>query len=79
MINEEQAKKFTMAYISAYKTAIEEIRNPNFANQIAASVIMAMAMAEKRNQPEINPLEALFANIAKKVQQNEKSNNEEED
>lgn len=79
MISEEQAKKFTMAYLSAYKTAIEEIRNPNFANQIAASVIMTMAIAEEKAKPEINPLEVLFANIAKKVQQKEESNNEEED
>lgn len=40
MIIKEKAESLTMAYIHSYNLAMKEIRNPNFANQIAANIVL---------------------------------------
>ena len=47
MLNKEYVKDMTMAYIHSYNVAIQEVKNPNLATQIAMSVILAIHTTEQ--------------------------------
>lgn len=63
-MNKEYVENLTMAYIYSYNTAMQEVKNPNFAAQIAVSVITAIEIHHQPEHPKLNPFEMLFANIA---------------
>lgn len=73
---EQRAKTLTTAYIHSYNLALQEVRNPNLAAQIAAAVIMVIN-TNIPEQPAINPLAAFFAQLAE--QQQEPGKKEEND
>lgn len=60
---EQRAKTLTTAYIYSYNLALQEVRNPNLAAQIAAAVTMVIN-ANIPEQPAIIPLAAFFAQLA---------------
>jgi hypothetical protein len=60
---EQRAKTLTTAYIHSYNLALQEVRNPNLAAQIATAVIMVIN-TNIPEQPAINPLAAFFAQLA---------------
>ena len=75
MINKEQIEMLTKAYITSYNTAMEQVKNPEFATQIAMGVLMVANMAEQNNSKSsvkvLNPLEIIFSQVAKQVQEEE--------
>lgn len=66
MLNKEYVKDMTMAYIHSYNVAIQEVKNPNLATQIAMSVILAIHTTGQQKQA--GPFETLFAHIAAQMQ-----------
>ena len=73
---EQKAEMLTTAYIHSYNLALKEVKNPNLAAQIATAVIMVIDTNIPK-QPAINPLAALFAQLA--AQQPEPGKKEEND
>ena len=61
---------------SCYIEALQEVKNPNLAEQIATAVIMVIN-TNIPEQPAINPLAAFFAQLA--AQQPEPGKKEESD
>lgn len=60
---EQRTAALTTAYIHSYNLALQEVRNPNLAAQIATAVTMVIN-ANIPEQPAINPLAAFFAQLA---------------
>lgn len=60
---EQRTKTLTTAYIHSYNLALQEVKNPNLAAQIATAVIMVINTNIPK-QPAINPLAAFFAQLA---------------
>ncbi len=60
----KQAEDLTKAYIHSYNLAMEEVRNPEFATQVAMSVTTSIAMATpKKNVAVVDPFEVLLAHM----------------
>ncbi len=68
MLNKNCVEDMTMAYIHSYNVAMHEVKNPEFATQIATSVILAIHATEQQKRQETNPFETLFAHIATQMQ-----------
>ena len=69
-----------MAYIQSYNTALQEVRNPNLAVQVATGVVITIAMMEQNQsqpQPILNPLEMIFSQIAERAKKEGKSEDKE--
>ncbi|MEH2953125.1 hypothetical protein VV089_09010 [Candidatus Merdisoma sp. JLR.KK011] len=60
---EQRTKTLTKAYIHSYNLALQEVKNPNLAVQIATAVIIVIN-TNIPEQPAINPLAAFFAQLA---------------
>lgn len=75
---EQKTETLTKAYIHSYNLALKEVGNPNLAVQIAMAITMVINMNEPQRQP-INPLNILFAQMAAKVQEQNKEEREEDD
>lgn len=74
-MNKEYVENLTMAYIYSYNAAMQEVKNPNFATQIAMSVIATINMGEQNREPVQNPLKILLEHMAK-VQEQEGENDD---
>ena len=72
---EQRTAALTTAYIHSYNLALQEVRNPNLAAQIATAVIMVIDLNTPKQQA-INPLELLFAQMATAAQQQKKESEE---
>ena len=81
MMDDERIESMTQNYIRSYKIALQEVKNPNLAQQVAASVTMMADMQERQektqqqiqNAQQFNLLAALFFAAAQaKQQENEK-------
>lgn len=60
----KQAEDLTKAYIHSYNLAMEEVRNPGFATQVALGVTTSIAMATpKRNVAVVDPFEVILAHM----------------
>lgn len=77
-MNREYVENLTMAYIYSYNTAMQEVKNPNFAVQVAMSVITTINMGEQIGKPVQNPLKILLEHMAK-VQEREGENDDREE
>lgn len=77
-MNKEFVENLTMAYIYSYSKAIQEVKNPNFATQIAMSVIATINMGEQIGKPVQNPLKILLEHMTK-VQEREGENDDREE
>lgn len=76
---EQRTAALTTAYIHSYNLALKEVKNPNFAAQIATAVIMVIDLNMPKQQ-SVNPLEVLFAQMAAAAQQQgEEKESEEND
>lgn len=73
---QQRTQVLTTAYIHSYNLALQEIKNPNLAAQIAAAVIMVIN-TNIPEQPAVNPLAAFFAQLV--AQQPEPGRKEESD
>ncbi len=72
----QRTQVLTTAYIHSYNLALQEVKNPNLAAQIAAAVIMVIN-TNIPEQPAVSPLAAFFAQLA--AQQPEPGRKEESD
>ncbi len=63
MTIETKAEMLTKAYMSSYNTAMQEVKNPDFAVQIATAVIMAINMGMPKQQQEANSFMDLLAKM----------------
>ena len=75
---EQKTETLTKAYIHSYNLALKEVGNPNLAVQIAMAITMVINMNEPQQQT-INPLNMLFAQMAAKVQEQNKEEREVDD
>ncbi len=66
----QRTEMLTAAYIHSYNLALKEVKNPNFATQIAAAVAMVINMNAPQQQT-INPLGLLFAQMVGKAQEHD--------
>ena len=81
MIIKEKAESLTMAYIHSYNLAMKEMRNSDFANQIAANIVFVIAKTEsKTEQPMFNPFEMVLKNVMENIKtQKEEENSKEKE
>lgn len=63
MTIEQQAAELTKAYLASYNLAIQKVRNPEFAAQIAGTIVIAINGTLPKQQPEANPVMGLLAQI----------------
>lgn len=52
MININNVENLTQAYIVAYNTALETVKNPDLAVQIAMNVVATIYAIDKANEPK---------------------------
>lgn len=52
MININNVENLTQAYIVAYNTALETVKNPDLAVQIAMNVVATIYIIDKSNEPK---------------------------
>lgn len=72
MIDKSMIETLTRIYIYSYGIAMQEVKNPSFAVEIAMSVTMLFKATETQKKPEqlkINPMEYLLASIMQGAQQ----------
>lgn len=75
MTIEMQAETLTKAYISSYNVAMQKVRNPEFAAQIAGMVVVAINMNMSKQQQEVNPVAGLLAQMFVANRQQEETEN----
>lgn len=81
MGRKEYYEEMTEAYVYSYNKAMELVKNPNFASQIAMTVIMTEATARKNKEPEPNPSDMFTAfamSLFGGIQANSTSDNKDE-
>lgn len=59
MTIEQQAEELTKAYVASYNTAMQKVRNPEFAAQIAGTVTFTINATPPKQQAEVNPVMGL--------------------
>ncbi len=74
MLNKEYVESLTKTYIYSYTVAMQEVKNPDFAVQIAMNVVGMIYAIEQQKHSESNPLGALIMNIAAQALAQEKDN-----
>lgn len=62
MTIEQRAEELTKAYIASYNLAMGQIRNSEFATQIAGTIVVAINGTWPK-QPEINPVMELLKHM----------------
>lgn len=73
----QQAEELTKAYIASYNMAMKEVRNPEFAAQIAGVVVIAINGTLPKQNIEVNPFIGLVAQMmAAKAQEETKGTEE---
>lgn len=63
MTIEQQAEELTKAYLASYNLAMGQVRNPEFAAQIAGTVVVAISGTMPKQQPEVNPVMGLLTQM----------------
>lgn len=63
MTMEQRAEELTKAYLASYNLAMGQVRNPEFAAQIAGTVIIAINNTIPNQQPEANPVMGLLTQM----------------
>lgn len=63
MTIEQQAEELTKAYLVSYNLAMGQVRNPEFAAQIAGTVVVAISGTMPKQQPEVNPVMGLLTQM----------------
>lgn len=59
MTIEQKAEELTKAYLASYNLAIKQVRNPEFAAQVAGMVVVAINTTLPKQQPEVNTVMGL--------------------
>ncbi len=59
MTIEQKAEELTKAYLASYNLAIKQVRNPEFAEQVAGMVVIAINGTLPKQQPEVNTVMGL--------------------
>lgn len=67
MLNKNYIEQITMMYIHSYNTAFQEVKNPEFAVQIATNVIIAVSITGQQKQ--FGSFETLFAQLVAQMQE----------
>lgn len=62
MTIEQQAEELTKAYLASYNLAMTQVRNPEFAAQIAGVIVVAIN-GTLQKQPEVNPVMGLLSQM----------------
>lgn len=63
MTTEQQAEELTKAYLASYNLAMRQVRHPEFAAQIAGTIVFVINGTSPK-QPEVNPFLHLLAQMA---------------
>lgn len=63
MTMEQRAEELTKAYLASYNLAMGQVRNPEFAAQIAGTVIIAINNTIPNQQLEANPVMGLLTQM----------------
>ena len=63
MTIEQQAEELTKAYLASYNLAMTKVRNPEFAAQIAGTIVVAISGTMPKQQPEVNPVMGLLSQM----------------
>lgn len=66
MIDKNMIEVLTLIYTHSYQVALQEVKNPELAIQIAMGVtgmIKAMDFKKESNQPQISPMDLFMATI----------------
>lgn len=75
-MNEKYVENLTLAYLHSHEIALKETRNPSFAAETAASVVMIIASVEKQNQPKFDFTQAVLAMAAQARQEDSRNSDE---
>ena len=59
MTIEQKAEELTKAYLASYNLAIKQVRNQEFAAQVAGMVVVAINTTLPKQQPEVNTVMGL--------------------
>lgn len=59
MTIEQKAEELTKAYLASYNLAIKQVRNLEFAAQVAGMVVVAINTTLPKQQPEVNTVMGL--------------------
>ena len=59
MTIEQKAEELTKAYLASYNLAIKQVRNQEFAAQVAGMVVVAINTTWPKQQPEVNTVMGL--------------------
>lgn len=62
MTIEQQAEELTKAYLASYNLAMTQVRNPEFAAQIAGMIVVAINGTLPKQQ-EVNPVMGLLSQM----------------
>ena len=73
---EQRAEELTKAYLASYNLAMGQVRNPEFAAQIAGTVIIAINNTIPNQQPEANPVMGLLTQMIVAAGQGEQESEE---
>lgn len=71
MTIEQQAEELTKAYLASYNLAMKQVRNPEFAAQIAGMIVVAINGTLPKKQPEADPVTGLLTQMMLAVGQGE--------
>lgn len=63
MTIEQKAEELTKAYLASYNLAMGRVRNPEFAAQIAGTIVVAISGTMPKQQPEVNPVMGLLSQM----------------
>lgn len=63
MTIEQQAEELTKAYLASYNLAMTQVRNPEFAAQIAGMIVVAINGTLPKQQPEASPVMGLLSQM----------------
>ncbi len=78
MTTEQQAEELTKAYLASYNLAMRQVRHPEFAAQIAGTIVFVINGTSPK-QPEVNPFLHLLARMAATEGQGGQKDQEETD
>lgn len=63
-MDKRKVEDLTMIYIHSYDKAMAEVKNPNFAVQIATNItLVAASIRQQERQSALDPFKILFENI----------------
>lgn len=76
MTIEQQAEELTKAYLASYNLAMQQVRNLEFAAQIAGVIVVAINETLPKQQMEVNPVMGVLTQMIMAAGQGEQESEE---